>query len=88
VEQGLGLPEVSGRVLVAAQPQVDNAEPGQREGLALTIADRAEQVQGLPVGIGRLLVVALLMPATPSAPSARASPKRSPMSRRMATASC
>jgi hypothetical protein len=36
MEEGDGLVEVSGRVLVAAQPQVDSTEPGQCPGLALT----------------------------------------------------
>lgn len=39
VHRGL---EVLLRVLVAAQPQVDNSEPGQRPGFALTISDLSE----------------------------------------------
>jgi hypothetical protein len=57
LEQGEGLLEVSGRVLVAAQPQVDNAKPGQRPGFAVATADRAGQVQGLLVTGGRALGV-------------------------------
>ncbi len=47
------------------QPQVSGAEPGQRVGLALTIADLAEQVQGFLVIADRLLVPALPLPDPP-----------------------
>jgi hypothetical protein len=44
---------------VAAQPPVDNAEPGQRVAFAVVIAELAAQVQALQVTVSRLLVAAL-----------------------------
>src|SRR5215472_17871830 len=62
MEHGHGLLEVSGRVLAAAQPQIDNAEVGQHPGFPQTIADLAGQAQSLLVIACRLLVAALPLP--------------------------
>src|SRR5215469_546333 len=58
-EDGESLPQIVGRLLVAALPQVNHAKVSQGVALADAVARLAEGGEGLTQSVGRLLVMAL-----------------------------